>query len=85
MTKNTQRQPTVPTSSPPNVGPDSVATPATEPDPRDGRRTLLSPPAEPSDRMKVAQEAPLGPALAAATTDPDEALALLERLSSLLR
>ncbi|MFK0104582.1 MarR family transcriptional regulator [Streptomyces sp. NPDC091217] len=57
----------------------------TEPDPRDGRRTLLSPPAEPSDRMKVVQEAPLGPALAAATTDPVEALALLERLSSLLR
>ncbi|MFD8722427.1 hypothetical protein ACFV2H_31755 [Streptomyces sp. NPDC059629] len=56
----------------------------TEPDPRYGRRTLLSPPVEPSDRMKVV-EAPLGPALAAATTDPDEALALLERLSSLLR
>ncbi|MCG7206511.1 MarR family transcriptional regulator [Streptomyces arenae] len=55
-----------------------------EPDPRDGRRTLLSPAAEPSDRMRAVRETPLGPALAAATSDPDEALALLERLSSLL-
>lgn len=56
-----------------------------EPDPRDGRRTLLSPATEPSGRMQAVREAPLGPALAAATSDPDEVLALLEKLSSLLR
>lgn len=62
----------------------SAGAAAAEPDPRDGRRTLLSPAAEPSDRMRAVRETPLGPALAAATSDPDEALALLERLSSLL-
>ncbi|MFG3025536.1 MarR family transcriptional regulator [Streptomyces sp. NPDC048254] len=56
-----------------------------EPDPRDGRRTLLSAAAEPSGRMRAVREAPLGPALAAATSDPDEVLTLLEKLSSLLR
>ncbi|MEU9990799.1 hypothetical protein AB0E10_29210 [Streptomyces sp. NPDC048045] len=55
-----------------------------EPDPRDGRRTLLRAAAEPSQRLKAVREAPLGPALAAAD-DPDEVLALLERLSTLLR
>ncbi len=35
--------------------------------------------------MKAVREAPLGPALAAATGDPDEVPALLERLSALLR
>ncbi|MFK0153997.1 MarR family transcriptional regulator [Streptomyces sp. NPDC090499] len=56
-----------------------------EPDPRDGRRTLLSPAAEPSARMKAVQEAPLGPALAAATSDPEAVLALLDKLNRLLR
>lgn len=56
-----------------------------EPDPRDGRRTLLRAAPKPSRRMKAVREAPLGPALAAATSDPDEVLALLERLGALLR
>ncbi len=56
-----------------------------EPDPRDGRRTLLSASAEPSPRLKAVRDAPLGPALSAATADPEEALVLLERLSALLR
>ncbi|MGW1618070.1 MarR family transcriptional regulator [Streptomyces sp. NPDC002172] len=57
----------------------------TEPDPRDGRRTLLSPAAEPSARVKAVQEAPVGPALAAATSDPETVLALLEKLNRLVR
>ncbi|MFE2100140.1 MULTISPECIES: hypothetical protein [unclassified Streptomyces] len=56
-----------------------------EPDPHDGRRTLLRAAPKPSRRMKAVREAPLGPALAAATGDPDEVPALLERLSALLR
>lgn len=35
--------------------------------------------------MKAVREAPLGPALAAATSEAEEALALLEKLSRLLR
>jgi hypothetical protein len=35
--------------------------------------------------MRAVHEAPIAPALAAATTDPTEALALLERLEALLR
>ncbi|WP_405993100.1 MarR family transcriptional regulator [Streptomyces sp. NBC_00986] len=57
----------------------------TEPDPTDGRRTLLRGSPEPSARMRAVREAPIAPALAAATTDPAEALALLERLDALLK
>ena len=57
----------------------------TEPDPADGRRTLLRTSPEPSPRMAAVREAPVAPALAAATADPDEALALLERLNALLK
>ncbi|MEV6766335.1 helix-turn-helix domain-containing protein [Streptomyces sp. NPDC051105] len=56
-----------------------------EPDPRDGRRTLLSAAVRPSGRMQAVREAPLGPALTAATSDPAEVLALLEKLNALLR
>jgi len=35
--------------------------------------------------MAAVREAPVAPALAAATADPDEALALLERLNALLK
>ncbi|MFF7471958.1 MarR family transcriptional regulator [Streptomyces sp. NPDC008092] len=56
-----------------------------EPDPRDGRRTLLSPAAEPSARMQAVQEAPLGPALVAATGEPEKVLAPLDELNRLLR
>ena len=57
----------------------------TEPDPTDGRRTLLHPSPEPSPRMKTVREAPIAPALAAATDAPEEVLALLERLERLLK
>ncbi|GAA3214405.1 MarR family transcriptional regulator [Actinocorallia longicatena] len=63
----------------------SVETVLAAPDPADRRRTLLHPNPDLPPRAKVVREAPLEPALAAATTDPEEAMALLERLSALLR
>nr|WSY54666.1 hypothetical protein OG999_34060 [Streptomyces sp. NBC_00886] len=50
-----------------------------------GRRTLLRTSPEPSPRRKAVREAPVAPALAAATGAPEEALALLERLDALLK
>ena len=55
------------------------------PDPADGRRTLLSPDPEGSPRVDTVRNASVEPALAAATTDPEEAMRLLEQLKSTLR
>ena len=56
-----------------------------EPDPADGSRTLLRPNPEASSRVSAVRNTSVSTALAAAATDPDEAIALLERLRSLLK
>ncbi|MCP2340265.1 MarR family transcriptional regulator [Actinomadura rupiterrae] len=55
-----------------------------EPDPSDRRRTLLHPVAEPSPRARIVRDTPIEPALAEATTNVPETLALLDRLATLL-
>ncbi|MZD04543.1 MarR family transcriptional regulator [Streptomyces sp. SID5785] len=56
-----------------------------EPDPKDGRRTLLRPNPKAAARVAAVRSASIAPALVAATSDPDEAMALLERLKALLK
>ncbi|MBW8487408.1 MarR family transcriptional regulator [Actinomadura parmotrematis] len=58
---------------------------AAAPDPADRRRTLLRPGPDDAPRVVAAREAPLGPVLAAATTDPERAAVLLEELVGLFR
>ncbi|MFJ8932032.1 MarR family transcriptional regulator [Streptomyces sp. NPDC102364] len=56
-----------------------------EPDPADGRRSLLRPNPEASGRVAAVRDTSIAPALAATTTDADAAMALLEDLKSLLK
>lgn len=56
-----------------------------EADPADRRRTLLRPCPEESSRAATVRDASVRPALAAVTDEVDEAVALMERLTVLLR
>ncbi|MGI5327724.1 MarR family transcriptional regulator [Actinomadura nitritigenes] len=56
-----------------------------EPDPADGRRTILRPDPVPSARVSAISKAPVAEALAARISDPAEATALPERLAALFQ